>query len=76
MARQVIDDQRFLNIRTRTRAPDTCPGRTITIPDDHRARGSGVSVVESALAPPGPIPNPVVTQRSAGKYYAGDCMGG
>jgi hypothetical protein len=36
----------------------------------------GVSVAESALAPPGPIPNPVVTRRSAGEYYGGDSMGG
>ena len=33
-------------------------------------------VVESALDPPGPIPNPVVTQRSAGEYWVGDCPGG
>ncbi len=33
-------------------------------------------VVESALDPPGPIPNPVVTQRSAGEYLVGDCLGG
>ena len=33
-------------------------------------------VAESALAPPGPIPNPVVTQRSAGEYCGGDSMGG
>ena len=30
--------------------------------------GWGVPVAESVLAPPGPIPNPVVTQRSAGEY--------
>ena len=33
-------------------------------------------VAESALAPPGPIPNPVVTQRSAGEYCGGDSVGG
>ena len=33
-------------------------------------------VAESVLAPPGPIPNPVVTQRSAGEYCGGDPMGG
>ena len=33
-------------------------------------------VAESALAPPGPIPNPVVTQRSAGEYCGGDPTGG
>ena len=29
---------------------------------------SGGLVAQSAVAPPGPIPNPVVTQRSAGEY--------
>ncbi len=33
-------------------------------------------MAESVLAPPGPIPNPVVTQRSAGEYCGGDPMGG
>lgn len=33
-------------------------------------------VAESVLAPPGPIPNPVVTQRSAGEYCGGDPTGG
>ena len=33
-------------------------------------------VAESVLAPPGPIPNPVVTQRSAGEYWGGDPLGG
>ena len=33
-------------------------------------------VAESVLAPPGPIPNPVVTQRSAGEYCGGDSTGG
>jgi hypothetical protein len=28
----------------------------------------GVPVAESAVAPPGPIPNPVVTHGSAGEY--------
>ena len=36
----------------------------------------GVSVAESVLAPPGPIPNPVVTQYSAGEYCSGDAVGG
>ena len=36
----------------------------------------GVPVAESALAPPGPIPNPVVTQRSAGEYCSGNAVGG
>ena len=35
-----------------------------------------VSVAESVLAPPGPIPNPVVTQSSAGEYCGGDPVGG
>ena len=39
-------------------------------------RGWGVPVAESVLAPPGPIPNPVVTQRSAGEYCGGDPTGG
>ena len=33
-------------------------------------------VAESAVAPPGPIPNPVVTRRSAGEYCRGDSVGG
>jgi hypothetical protein len=33
-------------------------------------------VAESAVAPPGPIPNPVVTRRSAGEYCGGDPVGG
>ena len=36
----------------------------------------GVPVAESALAPPGPIPNPVVTQCSAGEYCGGNAVGG
>ena len=35
-----------------------------------------MSVAESVLAPPGPIPNPVVTQGSAGEYCGGDPVGG
>ena len=41
-----------------------------------RLGGWGASVAESVLAPPGPIPNPVVTQRSAGEYWGGDPLGG
>ena len=41
-----------------------------------RDGGWGASVAESAVAPPGPIPNPVVTHRSAGEYCGGDPMGG
>ena len=41
-----------------------------------RSGGWGVPVAESALVPPGPIPNPVVTQRSAGEYWGGDPLGG
>jgi hypothetical protein len=33
-------------------------------------------VAASAVAPPGPIPNPVVTRRSAGEYLGGDPQGG
>jgi hypothetical protein len=33
-------------------------------------------VAESAVDPPGPIPNPIVTHRSAGEYSGGDPMGG
>ena len=40
------------------------------------ARRCGVPVAESVLAPPGPIPNPVVTRHSAGEYCGGDATGG
>ena len=56
--------------------------QTTTTRDDSAAPpvptlgGSGAPVAESALAPPGPIPNPVVTQRSAGEYCGGDPTGG
>jgi hypothetical protein len=33
-------------------------------------------VAESAADPPGPIPNPIVTRRSAGEYWGGDPPGG
>ena len=33
-------------------------------------------VAESAVAPPGPIPNPVVTRGSAGEYCRGSPVGG
>ena len=35
-----------------------------------------MSVAESAVAPPGSIPNPVVTHGSAGEYCSGDAVGG
>jgi hypothetical protein len=38
--------------------------------------GLEVPVAASAVAPPGPIPNPVVTRRSAGEYLWGDPQGG
>ena len=38
--------------------------------------GRVVVVAESILDPPGPIPNPVVTQESAGEYCGGDPVGG
>src|SRR5690606_31268165 len=41
-----------------------------------RCGGGGVPVAESAVAPPGPIPNPVVTHRSAGEYCRSDSVGG
>lgn len=41
-----------------------------------RERASGGPVAESAVAPPGPIPNPVVTHRSAGEYLGSDSLGG
>ncbi len=40
------------------------------------AGGHGGSVAESAVDPPGPIPNPVVTHRSAGEYSGGNPGGG
>ena len=33
-------------------------------------------VAESVMAPPGPIPNPVVTHDSAGEYCGGNAVGG
>ena len=33
-------------------------------------------MAESAVDPPGPIPNPIVTHRSAGEYSGGDPRGG
>ena len=45
--------------------------------DDRRGRrASGGPVAESAVAPPGPIPNPVVTRRSAGEYLDRKVLGG
>ena len=35
-----------------------------------------MSVAQSAVVPPGPIPNPVVTHGSAGEYCHGDVVGG
>ena len=35
-----------------------------------------VPVAESAVAPLGPIPNPIVTRGSAGEYWEGDFLGG
>ena len=39
-------------------------------------RAPGGPVAESAVDPPGPIPNPVVTHRSAGEYLGSDSLGG
>src|SRR5215211_1950955 len=53
------------------------PGGPGAARDPRRPLGGwGVPVAESVLAPPGPIPNPVVTQRSAGEYCGGDPTGG
>jgi hypothetical protein len=52
-------------------SPD--PGLTNT---DMQQRRWDVPVAESAVAPPGPIPNPVVTRCSAGEYCGGDPVGG
>ena len=78
--------------RSGPRQPPDRPGRFVVgaqPPDNRTARQNrstghthkqirrcGVSVAKSALVPPGPIPNPVVTRRSAGEYYGGDFMGG
>ena len=51
----------------------------IPYPNLFRTRCVGervVSVAESVLDPPGPIPNPVVTQNSAGEYCGSDSVGG
>ena len=40
------------------------------------SRRWGGSVAQSVVAPPGSIPNPVVTRRSAGEYFGGDSKGG
>ena len=44
--------------------------------DIEQSGACGVPVAESVLAPPGPIPNPVVTQYSAGEYCSGNAVGG
>ena len=73
-------DGAVVRVRARGRAdrgpgPDQGSGAW-TSPREWRIQGGslppgggwGVPVAESVLAPPGPIPNPVVTQRSAGEY--------
>ena len=50
----------------------TLPWTTTTLCDGR----SDVPVAESVVAPPGPIPNPVVTRDSAGEYCMGNCVGG
>ena len=51
---------------------------TLQDPEDTRtsARRWDVPVAESVAAPPGPIPNPVVTRYSAGEYCEGNFVGG
>ena len=45
------------------------PPQSSTLPiRTHPSHRSGGLVAQSAVAPPGPIPNPVVTHRSAGEY--------
>ena len=46
------------------------------LPDQAGPGRGGGPVAESAVAPPGPIPNPVVTRGSAGEYCGGDPVGG
>ena len=56
-----------------TREPyQTCSGAA----ERAGGRARGGPVAESAADPPGPIPNPVVTRRSAGEYCGGDPAGG
>ena len=49
---------------------------TISRTNERQSGACGVPVAESVLAPPGPIPNPVVTQYSAGEYCSGNAVGG
>ncbi len=51
--------------------PGGCPSRLLRPASairNHPSARSGGLVAQSAVAPPGPIPNPVVTHRSAGEY--------
>jgi hypothetical protein len=65
-------------------SPQRTPHRTLAIHKRRRGAsgfvrfmgGRVVVVAESILDPPGPIPNPVVTQESAGEYCGGDPVGG
>jgi hypothetical protein len=51
--------------RAANAAQEVCPqGRRAS----RSRRAPGGPVAESAVAPPGPIPNPIVTHRSAGEY--------
>ena len=52
-----------------------CPSR-LGAPFPRGSTVCVVSVAKSAVAPPGPIPNPVVTHGSAGEYCGGDSVGG
>lgn len=64
---------RLLGVQTIIRySPCSPPGGRVSShdrPANRIARSqSGGLVAQSAVAPPGPIPNPVVTHRSAGEY--------
>src|SRR6187402_786598 len=62
--------------RRPVRSGESLPGAWRRTGSPPPVRGWGVPVAESVLAPPGPIPNPVVTQCSAGEYCGGDPTGG
>src|SRR5215212_7846554 len=83
--KMVRDRARGRADRTGVRTPRGCGGAASLSVSQRRRHeqgrlrsrgGWGVPVAESVLAPPGPIPNPVVTQRSAGEYCGGDPTGG
>ena len=80
---ELFDHRLRFGRRRFTKTQDTTPGRTRRPCEAWERRrteqecgGRGVPVAESAVAPPGPIPNPVVTRRSAGEYCRSDSVGG